>query len=101
MTAIQIPMEDLRLRDLQFFRNPKLWPLWPYLPVMRRQADQSEPELGILYDAAGYSGTYGYSATVIRSNLFDLPSTEAQLLALPRFVYDKPEEMAHAGWTVD
>jgi len=48
-----------------FFTNPALWPQWPVLPVVRRRASQpDDPELGVLYDAAGRSGICGFSATV-------------------------------------
>lgn len=96
------PAQTPRLRDLIFFRHPKLWPLWPFLPVSRPGPEGGdEKELGVLYDALGVSGTYGYSATVFLANLFLLPRTEPELLALPRRVYDTPEEMAADGWIVD
>lgn len=101
MTIIQGPPGKARSRDLLFFTTPALWPQWPYLPVVRRRASQPEPELGVLYDAAGRSGLCGYSATVFLCNVFCLPTSEARLLALPRYVYDTPEELAQAGWTVD
>jgi hypothetical protein len=100
MTATEVPTR--RPRDLLFFTTPALWPRWPFLPLVRRRASQpDDPELGVLYDAAGSSGTYGYSSTVFLANVFCLPAAEARLLALPRYVYDTPEEMAEAGWTVD
>ena len=34
-------------------------------------------------------------------NLFLMPQTEAELLALPKEVFDTPDEMAAAGWCVD
>jgi hypothetical protein len=55
----------------------------------------------VLYDASGASGRFEYSATVFLANLFLLPPTEAELLVLPRCVYDTAEEMAQAGWTID
>jgi hypothetical protein len=58
-------------------------------------------ELGILYDARGASGRTGYACTVFRTNLFTLPRNEADLLALPRHVYDTLDELADDGWLVD
>ena len=54
-----------------------------------------------MYDARGASGLYGYSATVFLTNYFFVPAAEADLLALPRCVYDTLEELAADGWTVD
>jgi hypothetical protein len=89
-----------RQRDLTFFRDPKRWSCWPFLPVVRR-LPTGEQQLGVLYDALGHAGVYGYSATVLLVNLFLLPPTVEELLALPRLVYDAPEEIAEAGWSVD
>jgi hypothetical protein len=88
-------------RDLRFFGDPSLWQYYPFLPVVRRPLGRDKPECGVLYDARGASGLYGYSATVFLINIFQLPPTEAELLALPKRVYDTLEEMASDGWTVD
>jgi hypothetical protein len=89
-----------RQRDLLFFREPQLWPHWPFLPLIRPRPG-SDPALGVLFDARGRANLYGYSATVFLGNLLMLPDTLAEFLALPKLVYDLPEEMADAGWTVD
>jgi hypothetical protein len=91
---------SLRLRNLFFMRDPRLWEVWPFLPVMRRRPGVEE-ECGVLYDAKGKSGTLGYSCTVFLENLFLLPRTEAEILKLPHETYDTPEEVFDAGWTVD
>jgi hypothetical protein len=85
--------------DLLLFTCPDLWPLRPFLPVIRHPVDRS-PEFGVLYDAVHVSGTYGLSATVFLANVFLLPRTEAEFLTLPRRVYDSPEELAADGWIV-
>ena len=87
-------------RDLLYFARPDLWPCRPFLPVVRHPVDGPQ-ELGVLYDAVGASGTYGFSATVFLTNLFDLPLTEAEFLALPHDSYDTAEELADAGWYID
>jgi hypothetical protein len=81
--------------------QPSLWPRRPFLPVTRRAVGSATCELGVLYDARGVSGTYGYSSTVFRVNLLALPLIEAEFLALPKHVYDTLEELADEGWTVD
>jgi hypothetical protein len=88
-------------RDFAFFTNPKIWQQYPFLPLIRRGSEPDASQLGILYDALGLSGTYGYSSTVFLVNLFLLPPSEAKLLSGPRLVYDSFEELANAGWVVD
>jgi hypothetical protein len=92
--------ESLRLCNLWWFRTPTLWSNWPFLPLVRHPPD-GDCELGLLYDACGASGTFGFSATVFLANLFVLPRAEAEFLPLPRCVYDTPEEIFEAGWRVD
>jgi hypothetical protein len=89
-----------RQRNLLFFREPQRWQLWPFLPVVRRRPGQEE-ELGVLFDAVGALGRYGYSSTVFLCNLFLLPGRVDDFLLLPRETYDTPEEVADAGWCVD
>jgi hypothetical protein len=91
---------SLRQRNLLFFREPKLWPQWPFLPVMRRRPGVEEEE-GVLYDARGSSNKLGYACTVFLVNYFLLPPSEEEFLQLPHETYDTPEELFDAGWTVD
>ena len=86
-------------RDVLVFSNPALWPCWPFLPVMRRT--KGVEELGLMYDVRHITGRTGYSATIFKCNLFELPPTEAEFLALPREVFDTCEEVAAGGWRVD
>jgi hypothetical protein len=88
-----------RARHLLFFSTPGLWPAWPFLPVARRAA--GGVALGLLFDAKGLYGLYGYSATVFLTNLFDRPHRLSEFLALPRCVFDTPDEVYAAGWRVD
>jgi hypothetical protein len=53
-----------RGRNLLFLTTPALWPVWPFLPLMRRRPGCAE-ECGLLYDALHRSGAAGFSATVI------------------------------------
>lgn len=86
-------------RHLLFVTTPALWPAWPFLPVVRRTGGAEE--LGVLFDARGVCDRTGYSATVFLTNLFELPPTLDQLLALPQEVFDAGEELVRAGWRVD
>jgi hypothetical protein len=101
MIVRKLDPEWRRLRDLLLFRTPRLWSLWPVLPVIRLGAGGADGQCGFLYDARGVWGTYGFSATVFLGNVFLLPPDEAGVLALPRCVYDTAEEICDAGWTAD
>jgi hypothetical protein len=83
-----------------FMATPALWPLWPFLPLVRQRAGR-EVELGVLFDARHACGLAGHSATVFLTNLLDVPRRLADLLALPREVFDRPEEVVEAGWRID
>jgi len=88
-------------RDLHYFAHPELWPHRPFLPVIRQALGDSARQCGLLYDARGVSGLYGFGCTVFLCNLFALPATEAEFLAQPRCVYDTFEQLADDGWSVD
>src|SRR5262245_36917675 len=87
-------------QSVRFIATPELWPLWPFLPLVRRLPDGTD-ELGVLFDALHACGLPGHSATVWLTNVLDVPRLLADLLALPKEVFDRPEEVADAGWRVD
>lgn len=89
------------MRDLIVLSTPSSWSLYPFLPVIRRAAVGDVQQLGVLYDAVGVSGRYGFTATVFLTNIFDLPKTEAELFTLPKIVYDTFDELVADGWVVD
>jgi hypothetical protein len=97
-----IPVAALapRERNLLFLGRPDLWPSWPFLPVVRRDADGGE-ELGVVFDALHAINLAGYSATVFRTNLFEIPEDLDTLLKIPKEMFDTPEELYPAGWRVD
>jgi hypothetical protein len=99
MTPTAIPDEAARSRTLHFLTHPKLWPNWPFLPVVRRRPGQEE--LGVVFDALGACDLPGYSTTVFVTNLFLMPRSLDQFLALPHETFDVPEEVCAAGWNVD
>ena len=88
-----------RQRTVVMVSTPAFWPAWPFLPVVRRTSETEQ--LGVVFDARHTRGLTGYSATVLRCNLFLLPRTWSEFLELPREVYDSAEELADAGWRVD
>ena len=87
-----------RERTLLFLTTPALWLSWPFLPVVRRT--RWAEELGVVFDSRA-AGLTGFSATVFRTNLFLLPASFEQFLALPRDTFDSAEELLESGWAVD
>jgi hypothetical protein len=87
-----------RERTLLFLSAPALWACWPFLPLVRRT--KGFEELGVAFDARA-AGMTGFSSAVVFCNLFLLPPTLDEFLALPREVFDSAEELADANWRVD
>ena len=87
-----------RDRTVLYLTNPALWPCWPFLPVVRRS--NGREELGVVFDSRS-AGLTGLSATVHLTNLFSLPATLNEFLALPHETFDGVEELVQAGWLVD
>lgn len=86
-------------RHLLVVTTPALWPAYPFLPVVRRT--RGREELGVVADLLGLYGLTGYGSTVFVTNLFCLPPTLEQFLALPREVFDTGDELVGSGWRVD
>jgi hypothetical protein len=100
MNTLSPAEETTRQRNLQFFTTPRLWLAWPFLPLVRRKPGEKE-EYGLLFDAKGFTGQLGLSASVFLSNLFMMPATLDDFLNLPKETFDLPEEVFAAGWRVD
>ncbi|MBA4192737.1 MAG: hypothetical protein C0467_32630 [Planctomycetaceae bacterium] len=83
---------------MQFLSTPALWPAWPFLPLVRRS--RGHDELGIVFDSRS-AGLMGFSSVVFKTNLFLLPATWEEFLALPHETFDGAEELFEAGWRVD
>jgi hypothetical protein len=92
------PAPGSRERTVLLLSMPGLWPHWPFLPLVRRT--RGIEELGVVFDARA-AGLTGYSATVLKCNLFLLPPDFDTFLALPKEVFDSVEELADAQWRVD
>jgi hypothetical protein len=90
---------DPLVRHRLILSTPAAWPVWPFLPVVRRT--NGEEELGVLFDAFGLCRLTGFSASVFLTNLFTLPPSLPDLLALPKVVFDTADELVAAGWRVD
>lgn len=100
MQPTSTSVDPLRERSLFFLATPTLWQLWPFIPVIRRKPGEEE-ELGVVYDALHAINLPGHACTVFFCNVFLLPDSVAELLAMRREVYDTFEQIVDAGWRVD
>jgi hypothetical protein len=100
MTEPDVQPRPATLRDIVYFSTPRLWATWPFLPLVRRHTN-GDCECGVLYDCWSVERRGGYRATVFLTNIFLLPRGEEAFLAMPKEVFDLPEEIADAGWRVD
>jgi hypothetical protein len=98
MTPTLKAAREERQRNLLYLSTPRLWPVYPFLPVIRSAC---EFMFGLLCDAKGVYGLYGFSSTVFLTNMYVLPQTLPEFLALPKCVFDSSEEVYEAGWRVD
>ena len=89
----------VRDRTVLILSAPALWPVWPFLPLVRRRPGGAE-ELGVVFDARA-AGLTGYSTTAYLTNVFLLPPARSAFLALPHETFDTAEQLARAGWRVD
>jgi hypothetical protein len=90
----------VRERNLLFLTDPKRWSHWPFLPLMRSTSAQ-DYDCGLLCDLEKSFGLSGFRCTVFLCNLFLLPPTLEELLALPKESFDTFEELLTAGWRID
>jgi hypothetical protein len=87
-------------RNLTIMSDSTQWPVWPFLPLIRTNAD-GEVECGLMYDCWEMDQQPGYSATVFLANLFQIPPTQSEFFELPKCVYDTLEELLADGWRID
>ena len=87
--------------DLAMLKNPGLWPVWPYLPVKRRNTANPARywEIGFLYSTLREPDPSG-KVTIYLLNMFD-DFTEERLRESPKVEYDSPETCLADRWIVD
>lgn len=91
--------KERRRRDLSIITNHAAWPNYPLLPLVNYH--HKHFSCGVMFDCLGMLGKPGFSSTVFLANIFDLPDDPSKLFKLKRLVFDTPEELLDAGWTVD
>ncbi len=83
-------------RDRQFILNPSEWPLWPFLPLKRRDHNLDMKNLGLLVAAQRDEGF-----TVHHVCLHDLPMSREAFHAAPKTHYPTADALLADGWVVD
>lgn len=84
------------LDDAAFIRAPKLWPVWPYLPIKRYPKGHSGPECAILV-----ASEHPEPVRVYGINLFDIPKSREAFEAAQTHTYPTVEDLLRDGWVVD
>lgn len=100
MTIVTATPRTATARDLLYLSTPELWPLHPFLPIIRYKSD-GEMDCGVLYDVRDQSHLSEFQFTVFLTNLFQLPETETAFLLLPKEQFDSLGKLVSAGWVVD
>lgn len=91
---------ERRRYDGEFIRKPGEWPVWPYLPVKRKNNSLKDKNLGILY--ATEELVKKGKPTVYHLYLFDLPrDKKLSDPSIPKTEYESVEAMLDDGWMVD
>lgn len=74
--------------------NPDEWPVWPFLPVKRKDSSLENKNLGFLVDEHKKDG----KLTVYHGMLFNTPM---KLKELPKSTYDDVDALLADGWVID
>lgn len=92
--------DEAREQTMYFLAHRREWGLWPFLPLVRRSRG-CLPTNGVLFDAMGSRSMPGFEHTIFLVNVYELPETLKELLAVPREVFSSAEQIIDAGWVVD
>lgn len=100
MTIVTATSRTATARDLLYLSTPVLWPVHPFLPIIRYKSD-GEMDCGVLYDVREQAHLSEFQFTVFLTNLFQLPETESAFLNLPKEQFASLDQLIAAGWVVD
>lgn len=90
-----------KLRNLTFMATPEAWPMYPFLPLVRRTGSTDGPDLGLLIAGEFRERLPSLATTVVLACVFTLPSSWEGFLSLPRESHGSVEDIYAAGWRVD
>jgi hypothetical protein len=98
--SLELTIAERRRADAEFVRSAMMWPVWPYLPVKRKDNSLKDKNLGILY--ATEELVKKGKPTVYHLYLFDLPrDKKLSDPSIPKTEYESVEAMLDDGWMVD
>ena len=83
-------MKD-NMTDLQMIQSPLDWPSYPFLPIKRYH--NHNIETAVLWTGSLLKAT--------AANIWDLPKTKEEFIALPGITYQSVESMLADKWIVD
>lgn len=89
--------------DTAMIRDSDLWPMWPCLPLKRRNNSLEDKNLGFLLATEEHRmAVEGRGKLcVYHGYIFSLPKTQEQWDAIPRTEYATVEELLADDWIVD
>ena len=89
-----------RERCLAMMANPRLWPCYPILPLIRDQPSGFR-DLGLMTNASIPGARFNVSNAVFLANMLFMPLNPKEFLELPREEYPNLDAILDAGWRVD
>jgi len=76
--------------QLEFIRNPDLWPRWPLLPMIHRK----DMLFAVMVDDGQYKKLY-------LANICNSSQLKNLLTDVPVLEFSSTEELLEAGWEID
>ena len=92
--------EAIRGRCLEMMANPRLWPCYPILPLVRDQPSGFR-DLGLLTNLSIAGADFNVANSVFLANMLFMPQNPKEFLKLPREEYPSFDAILDAGWRVD
>ena len=86
-------MSENYFKHIDYIKNIKRWNTWPFCPVMKKGEKDIDNVYGVIH--------VENLTTIKKANLFILPPTKQEFLALDGWTYDTVEKMVTDGWEVD
>jgi hypothetical protein len=90
-------------QDLQVIKDPGRWGVWPFLPLMRRSADQYG---NMNVEFAVMLARNDTTTTVFHINMIEFQRTLAaapmtHIHDFPHTIFDSVEQIIAEGWRID
>jgi hypothetical protein len=84
------------MNDVEFMKNPELWPIWPRLPLKKRRGNLGF-ELAIMIEGTVSGRGIGTVKPIVYfATMYEVLDSDT-----PRKQYDSFEAIVEDGWVVD